>query len=505
MARGVDFDFDYFPTLLELARDPSYIRFVIGPAGSAKTSGLFAYLMYLAMQQHPGHDKVRRVRTAVLRQTYQQLTKATVTTIRTILGGVVSVTDGKPPTGHALIPLPDGTTLDWEFVFYAMEAPAARDDMLGAEFTNLLVDEVSSVTDEDLLMLAISRMGRYPSLALGPRNDNIVTCVGASNGPKENHWMADWYKGKHNEKFAEMSEQIGRPYFKGFQQPPALILQDDGVYVPNPLAENVPNLPNRYGYYYAMLNNTQEHIKAYVMGEFVPLTTGKVVYTNFRHAIHVVKQPQFLARWGKRGRIGLTFDFGRTPVCLAWFDMPGGGIVIFDEFMAEDISVDGFWTNVVRPKLLERYPQCIAGREGHVTGDPAGADETQATDQSPYSVLIDHGLQIEFPGDGRKDRLEPRIEATRKRLSKLDATTGEPMLQVTDNCTYLIDALMTGYVYQEVRGAKGSFSDTPTKSHTGWVSDLANAVEYLCLYRRGDLEPAAPVVRKEAAKPLLGG
>lgn len=503
--RGVDFNFDEYPTLLALAQDPSYIRVVIGPAGSAKTSGLFAYLLYLALQQHPGTDKVRRVRTAVLRQTYQQLTKATVTTLRTILGGVVDVTDGKPPTGHARIPLPDGTTLDWEFVFYALEAPNAATDALGAEFTNILVDEVSSIVDQELLLLFISRMGRYPSLAMGPRNDAIVTAVGATNGPKENHWLADWDKGLHDEKFTAISKQIGRPYFKLFQQPPALTLLEDGTYAPNPKAENVKNLPGGYGYYYSQLNNTEEHIKAYVMGQFVPLTTGKVVYTNFRHAIHVIPQARFLAQWGKRGRIGLTFDFGRTPVCLAWLDLPGGGIVVFDEFMAEDISIDGFWTNVARPKLLEKYPECIAGRDNYVTGDPSGDDDTQAVDQSPYSVLKDHGLSIEFPGDGRKDRIEPRVEATRQRLSRLDAVSGMPMLQITDNCKFLIAALMTGYVYQEVKGSKGSYSDTPTKSHVGWVSDLANALEYLCLYRRGELEPAGSPPPKEAPKPLLGG
>ena len=503
--RGVDFNFSEYPTLLALVQDPSFMRVVVGPAGSAKTSGLVAYTLYLAMQQKPGNDKVRRVRTAILRQTYQQLVKATVTTLRTILGGVATITDGKPPTGFARLPLPDGTTLEWELMFFALDSANARDDALGMECTNMLVDEISSVTDEELLQLFMSRIGRYPSLTYGDRNDFIATCLAATNGPKENHFLADYNSGKHKEKFDAIAEQIGRPYFKLFQQPPALVLQADGTYAPNPAAENVKNLPGGYGYYFAQLNNSADHIEAYVMGRFVPLSTGQVVYRNFRHNLHVVQQAKFMAQWGKKGRIGLSFDFGRTPVCLVWVDRPGGGIVIVDEFMAEDVSIDGLWANVVRPGLMERYPACIAGREGFTTGDPAGADETQATDQSPYSVLTGHGLNIEFPGDGRKDRLEPRIEAVRQRLSRLDAITGEPMLQITDNCTFLISALMTTYVYQEIKGAKGSFSDVPVKHHRFWCSDLANAVEYLCLYRRGELEPAMPVGAKRAAPPLLGG
>ena len=31
MSRGINFDFDRFPTLLALAKDPSYIKMVVGP------------------------------------------------------------------------------------------------------------------------------------------------------------------------------------------------------------------------------------------------------------------------------------------------------------------------------------------------------------------------------------------------------------------------------------------------------------------------------------------
>lgn len=505
MSRGINFDFDKYPTLLELAKDPSYIKMVVGPAGSAKTSGLFAYVLYLAMQQFPGTDNIRRTRVAVLRQTYQQLAKATLTTVRTILGGLVTVTDGKPPTGHANFPMPDGTRVDLELVFYALESPNAEQDALGAEFTILLVDEVSSIDNEDLLMTFISRLGRYPSKAYGPRNDAIVCALGASNGPKVNHWLYQWKQGLRDDKFKEIEREIGRPYFKLFQQPPALLLKDDGTHEPNPKAENIDCLPGGYNYYFNQLSRTTDHIKAYIYGEFVPLSTGKVVFSNFRHDIHVVQQNKFLAQWGKRGRIGLTFDFGRTPVCLAWVDLPGGGMVVFDEFMAEDISIDGFWTNVVRPGLMERYPGCVAGRTGYATGDPSGFDLTAAVDLSPFLVLQNHGVEIEFPAGERKDTLAPRLEAVRQRLSRLDAVNAAPMLQITDNCKFLIDAIMTTYIYQEVKGAKGKYNEVPTKTHVGWSSDLCDALAYAALYRVGELEPAAPRVAKQSAPPLLGG
>jgi hypothetical protein len=480
---------------------------VIGPAGSAKTSGVFAMTLLIALKQFPSDDGVRRTRFAVLRQTYQQLSKNTVGTIRTILGGLVTISDGKPPSGHANFAHPsgDGTTVDIEYVFYAGESPNALNDALGAEFTALIVDEISSLTDEELVLAFASRCGRYPSANMGARNDHLVGVLGATNGPLKSHFLYRWAQGERAKDFEMIGQKMNRPYFKLFRQPAALILNPDGTYDPNPKAENVENLQGGFGYYYNMLTRPMKDIQAYVFGQFADLSAGQVVYKAFRPDLHVVPHAQFMAQWGKMGVIGLSFDFGRTPVCLVWKDLPNGGIVIFEEFVAEGVSVDSLWSNVVRPQLIAEYPRCIVGREGHVTGDPAGADETQAVDISPYQVLIDHGLNIEFPGDGRKDRLEPRIEAVRQRLTRLDGETGRPMIMITDKCVKLIEALAATYVFQEIKGAKGSYSEVPTKSHNGHVSDLANALEYMCLYRRQELEPVRAAPPREAAPALFGG
>ncbi len=47
-----------------------------------------------------------------------------------------------------------------------------------------------------------------------------------------------------------MSERMGRPYFELFRRPPALLRQPDGTWDPNPMAENIEDLPGGYNYYY---------------------------------------------------------------------------------------------------------------------------------------------------------------------------------------------------------------------------------------------------------------
>ena len=58
-----------------------------------------------------------------------------------------------------------------------------------------------------------------------------------------------------------MSERMGRPYFELFRQPPALLRQPDGSWDPNPMAENIENLPGGYNYYYAMLGARSRRLR----------------------------------------------------------------------------------------------------------------------------------------------------------------------------------------------------------------------------------------------------
>lgn len=80
----VGFDFDQYPTLLQMQQSTSLFDAIIGPAGSAKTSGIIAMLTIEAMLQpaffgDPKYPRgVRETRTIVARQSYQQLAKATV-------------------------------------------------------------------------------------------------------------------------------------------------------------------------------------------------------------------------------------------------------------------------------------------------------------------------------------------------------------------------------------------------------------------------------------------
>jgi len=473
------FDLNLYPTLNRMAQSPARIKFVIGPAGSAKTSFLVMEMFRRACMQYPDAGGVRRTRTLIGRNTYQILKSATIPTVENMLGWLgeaLTVKKGSfPPTAAIRGKLEDGTFLHWDIEFVSFDADDAVTKLLGYEPTNALLDEISELP-EDLIDAVNRRLGRYPSKKYA--NVDCICLLGATNGPRKDHWLYQWYMGERDELFKQIEEDrykatgVRRPQFELFMQPPALLRLPDGKWAPNPMAENIHNLADGYGYYFNMLSDKPDKIVAFVEGRFSDIKTGKVVFHEFNRERHVWvggrdKVPQGV-------RLFLGFDFGRTPVALIATATGGGRLVVIDEVMGEDISMDTLCTDYLLPVLRQRYPRSII--EG-AWGDPAGNVETQAVDLSPFDVLLKHGIPIEDPGVGNK--IIPRLEAVKQRLTHLDSN-GLPALQISDNCKYLIDAVGSKYIYETVRGRNDVVRDIPTKTHEGWASDLCDALQYLC-------------------------
>ncbi|PHM52084.1 hypothetical protein [Xenorhabdus sp. KK7.4] len=477
MARlEVDLSFDKHQTLLQMHRSSAYIRGVIGPAGSAKTTYAFKDLVIRSLIQLPANaDRTRYTRWVVIRNTNKQLKRNTLETFKLAMGGLMNychVVESPNILATWQMDLPDGTRIHSEWQFAAMDSEAALGDALGAEMTGVMIDEASEIPEE-IVEIISTRIGRYPSAVRG-----IPTWTGmlfTTNGPKESHWLYTWSLQK-KPIWKKIEHEIGREYFELFKQPPALIRPKDsgGEWIPNPKAENIHNLADGYNYYYKMLGNSDDYIRAYVEGQFSPLKTGKVVFPEFRVPLHVISRNS--VRIPDGAPVYLAFDFGRTPVMLIGIGTKTGRIVITDEVMGEAMAVSTLFDGYCRPVLLQKYSRnVIAG----AWGDPAGADKGQAVELSPFGVLRQRKIPISVPWDTR-NKMEPRIEAVSRRLRTLDSE-GAPMLQICDNCVMTIKAIDDKYIYENIKGKTDAVMETPTKSHIGWVSDLMDALQYLCL------------------------
>ena len=469
-----DYEYMYCPhtsTGVFYARQGEY-TFCTG--NSAKTSYMAVELFRRACLQEPAEDKVRYSRTLVGRNTYQVLKSATIPTFENMLGWLGEAITFKkgsfPPTAHVRARLSDETYVHWDIEFVSFDTEDAVSKLLGYEPTNAMLDEISELPEE-LIDSVVRRLGRYPSGRKG--KPTWVGLIGATNGPRKDHWLYQWSLGSRDKEFAKIEAATGRKQFELFRQPGGLIEKAEGEWVPNPLAENIDNLPGGYGYYFNMLSGDRQRVRAYVEGDFADIVTGKVVYPEFRRDTHVwvgghEKLPSSL-------RLYLGFDFGRTPVCTIATATQSGKLIVIDEVMGEDISIDTLCTDFLFPVLRQKYPRSTI--EG-AWGDPAGNVETQALDVSPFDVLLKHGIPIEDPGGNNK--LQPRLEAVKQRLTRLDGE-GRPAILITDNCKYIIEAIGSTYIYEKVKGRNDTVRDVPTKSHEGWCSDLCDALSYLCM------------------------
>lgn len=494
----INFDLNDYPTLLAAAVSDAYVRTIRGPAGSAKTSWAFVELLRRAAEQAPGADGVRRTKWLIGRLTYQVLLSSTLVSAKKTLGGHFKVREAIPPSVRGQFDLEDGTKIDTVFEFVSLDGDDAFKKLLGFEPTGAFLDEVSEIP-EAIVHAVIRRLGRFPSGKMG--KPSWVGLIMTTNGPIEGHWLHQWELGENRETLdgleAEMRAQTGeaRPYLHCFAQPPALLRPEaEGEkWKPNPAAENVQNLPGGYVYYYNMLLDSDDaKVKAFVEGDFAPLKKGKVVFPRFRTALHVVPYDQFQPPEGVP--LGLSFDFGRTPVCTVYVETASGRLVMVEEVMGEDIAIDGLVREKLKPLLARRYRTSPIA---WVTGDPAGADGRDNVDTSAYQVLRDLNFMIVSPGS---NRLDPRLEAVNHRLSRLDMM-GFPMLQIRSNCTFSIEAMSRTYIYEQISSTDDTVKDIPTKSHVNWVSDLADSIQYACLYNAPSLAP----VKARPPLPRLSG
>ena len=473
---SVDLSLDGYPTLCELAKSTAYIRACIGPAGSAKTSGMVKILMMLSIQQKPDSQGIRWTKWLVVRETYQQLISATLNSFKTFLEPIADIRESAPPIIRVRLPLPDGTFVNTMFEFLSMDKPDSVTKLLGYEPTGAFLDEISEL-NESIIEGVVSRVGRFPSGSRGSPTWTGVLCT--TNGPLKSHWLYKWQKRLNGElpspEWDDYQEVSGRPFFALFKQPPALIrpTQEGGKWMPNPDAENVENLQEGYSYYYKMLSQSDTRVKAYVEGEFSDLQTGEVVFPEFLPDKHIIKEEHCHVPNG--APLMMSFDFGRTPVCLMGVMTKTGQIVITEEFMGESMAIETLFDESIQPHLALHTPR---SKVVSAWGDPAGMTGGQGLELSPFDVLHTRQVPVDVTW-GTGNQLDPRLMAVRKRLRTLDSN-GNPMLMISDKCVYLIGALTTRYIYEQSRGT-GEIKDVPTKSHIMWASDLPDALQYMCL------------------------
>lgn len=420
------------PTLGRFLGSDAFVRCVVGPVGSGKSSACVLEVLRRALQQKPGPDGIRRTRFAVIRNTYSQLRDTTRKTFEQWI---------PPQLGkwheQSFTFVMDFNDVHCEVLFRALDRPEDVNKLLSLELTGAYFNEFREIA-RSIFELMQSRVGRYPSKLQGGPTWFGIWCD--TNPWHTGHW----------------AHRLFKACPEGFElthQPGGRTAQ----------AENVENLPQ--GYYPRLcLGKDDAWVKVYVDGEEADSDVGSI-YGRWLDAVE------------KRGGVS---DFHHDPdgVFTSW-DIGGAGA-------KGDATAIWFWRF-----NQHRVPDVIDWYEAQGEGLSHYFDVIERRARECGYQYVKHWL----PHDARAKTLQTGMSTLDRCAEEwgADKVAISPMLSLSDGigavrwlleqsvrfhsrCSGGIEALRE-YRY-EWDEATRCFSKTPLHN---WASHSADGMRYLAL------------------------
>lgn len=486
------------PTVHDFLTAEEFVTMIVGPVGSGKSSGCCVKgAIKLAREMPPMEDGVRRSRGCIIRNTYPQLRDTTIKTWNEwVRNAKLSSCMKWKVSEHSCVlayPLDDGTSVEVEVLFRALDRPEDVENLLSLELTWVYINEWREVP-QAVTDLAQTRVGRYPRKEDVPRYWTGV--FGDSNAFDTDHYLYHL--------FFEPDPETGqmREGHKVFVQPDGLspeaenIERLDACFDPRPedlavvaaeLGLNIkdPEVKRVYRkrqrarieagehespcrcYYPRMMRGKKKSwIDCYVRNRFVFAVDGKPIYEEFNPHVHVKEFE--LPKSAKLIRIGN--DYGLTPAAVWAYEAPDGQIQVVREFVSTRMGALNFGKEQARICKTEFPP----GTRFEGWGDPAGmAASPTDEEKTPISVVAGCGVPMApAPTNG----FTLRRDAVGDCLTTL-TMTGEPGIIIHPRCKTLIKAMVGAYCLKrkQVSGDE-QFRDVPDKNP---YSHVAEALQYL--------------------------
>lgn len=435
------------PTVKRFSECRKFLRGLMGPFGSGKSSGCVVEMVQLAHEQNPGLDGIRRSRFCAVRNTYPQLND---TTVRTVLDWLPERSFGRYNKTEHIYYVSGFDGVEFEIWFRALDRPDHISNLLSAEFTAAWVNEAREIPPTIINALK-GRVGRYPAM-----KDGGPTWAGIfmdTNPPDDDSW---WYK---------LFEEDRPENAEVFKQPSGL----------SPDAENLINL--RKGYYQDLCSGaSDEFIKVYVRGEYGFVQDGKPVYPEYNDSFHCSPTADYVPGLPVlRG-----WDFGLTPSCVFSQRLPSGRWITFDEINGDSIGIERF-----SDQVAERSQSYGAKFEDWC--DPAGDARSQTDEKTCYQIMRGKG----FVPQASDQDLQIRIESVKKGLNTL--IDGKAALMLHPRCKMLRKGYQGKYRYRRLQTTAERYSDEPDKNDFSHPHDANQYVASRVFGALVKARPAQPV------------
>lgn len=437
------------PVVASFHNSNAFVRGLMGPVGSSKSSACCVELVWRALEQVP-HNGVRRSRWAILRNTYPELKSTTIKTWQEWFPMAVMKWDA-PISSRIVCTHPDRkTTVDMEVYFLALERPEDVGKLKSLELTGGWMNEAGEMA-KGVFDMMTQRVGRYPPKKRGgPTWSGVIM---DTNPPDDDSW---YYK------LAEKDTPEGWDFFKQ----PGGLKEVNGEFVANPEAENVKNLPNGHEYYLRQVGGkSKDWVRVFLCGSYGAVISGKPVYPEYNDDIHCkpVKPVKGLP-------LILGFDFGLTPACSICQLTSRGQFLVLDELVAEDMGIRQFARDVVVPHLSMNY----AGMTFQGVGDPSGMSRKDTDEKTCFMELAELNIPC-VPASS--NNFTARREAVAKYLTRM--IDGQPGFLIDPKADLNRRGHRGRYQFNRIQVSGERFRDVPDKND---ASHPCEATQYAALY-----------------------
>src|SRR4029077_6969820 len=423
------------PTCAEFMKSQAFVRVLMGPVGSGKTTSCIVEILRRAIEQSPGPDGIRRTRWAIVRTTLSQLKMSVLLDLLAWFRQIATykVTD-------QLVTL-EFNDVCCEIYLIPLEEEEDQKRLLSMQLTAAMINDAIELS-VDLVSAIAGRCGRFPSKAEG--GPSWFGIIADTNAPVIG---TEWWK---------MFEEDRPADWQLFRQPSGL----------SPAAENLENLPE--GYYARLaLNPNADWRRRYIECEYGEDPSGTAEFPeSYRRSFHTVEC--LLPVAGRPLIIGQ--DFGRNPCSLICQVDYRGRLLVLEEVLAEDVGLETHVTRSLKPRL---FSQVYQGFTYGAVGDPSGIARGNFLEETSFDVLIRLGVPA-FPAP--TNSIDPRLAAVEQLLYQQRDGAAAIVID-RERCPSLVRALGGAYRFGKTKA--GVTKPLPDKGHP-W-SDVADCLQYVAL------------------------
>jgi Terminase large subunit, T4likevirus-type, N-terminal len=428
----------------------AFCRLVIGPFGSGKTTACCFEVFRRCSTQPPNKDGVRQSRWAIIRATFPELKTTTIPSWRTWFSDGMGKFSWTPPFTHNLsFALQDGTRIEAEILFLALDGADGPDKLKGLELTGAWINEAREVP-KAVLDTLLGRIGRYP-----PHSDDTESWCGVildTNPFDVDHWL---YR---------LAEEERPANWRVFKQPGGVIRSGSG-WAANSAAENTRHL--RRGYYLDQIaGQSDDWIRVHLGGEYGAVIDGKPVFPEFVDSVHTAAEP--LAPLAHTPVV-IGVDHGLSPAAVFLQRTANGRWLALAELVTEEGSMGAV---AFARELATRIAAWFPGLQCEAWTDPAGMQRSQVDERTCVEVLREYAAIPVRPAP--TNAFTARREAVAGALTRL--VDGKPGLVISPACRTLRKGMAGAYKYRRVRIAHDErYADQPDK---GFHSHVCEALQY---------------------------